>query len=260
MGTRGPIGRRTLRESSQFHPCFFALHDGMLSSNSRLLEGNLEQAQQIWDEISPTAIDISLSCSGATEAAELYLLLAQKNFQLTLERAQDIVERCRQIGYRGYLPEVLWLQGRAWIGLKQWEQAHETLTEALNISQHNGERRLRWRILSSLIGNYRRPKENKARQTVIKRWGKKLSGPLPAILKMRNCIPLFWQQRPYNHYYRPTDERGVAYWLSDSCCPDRIGKFKRQWGGSRVDIFPTYYEFTPMRPSACWELLTRILF
>jgi hypothetical protein len=37
------------------------------------------------------------------------------------------------------------------MGLQRWAQADQTLTEALNISQRNGECRLRWRILSSLV-------------------------------------------------------------------------------------------------------------
>lgn len=114
--------------------------------------GNLDLAQQIWAEISPDwHLDKSAPyVAGPLSATALYLLLAQKNLQPALEYAQNVAERFRRIGCLAYLPEVLWLQGRAELGLKQWTQAHETLTEALNISQRNGECRLRWRILSSL--------------------------------------------------------------------------------------------------------------
>ncbi|MBN1666806.1 MAG: hypothetical protein JW862_06945, partial [Anaerolineales bacterium] len=117
-----------------------------------LARGNLEQAQRIWAEISPNwHLDTSASgVAGPLSVAELYLSLAQKDFQPALETAQSVARRFRQIGYLAYLPEVLWLQGRAEMGLKRWAQAHETLTEAVNISQLNGELRLRWRILSSL--------------------------------------------------------------------------------------------------------------
>ena len=109
----------------------------------KVIEGNLEQAQQIWKEISPDT-------AGPMTSAEFYILLAQNNLQLAVERAQEIVEQLRQTGFRVFLPEVLWLQGRALIRLKQWGKAQETLNEALEISQENGERRLRWRILASL--------------------------------------------------------------------------------------------------------------
>lgn len=117
-----------------------------------VVQGNLEQAQQLWNEVSPDWHPDKLAphVAGPLRAAELSLLLAQNNLQLTLERAQNAEELFRQIGCLVYLPEVLWLQGRAEMGLKQWTQAKETLTEALKISQHNGERRLRWRILSDL--------------------------------------------------------------------------------------------------------------
>ena len=118
----------------------------------KISQGHLEQAQQIWDEISQDKnLDQSnIYVAGPLSAAELYLLLAQNKFQPALEHAQDVAARIRQIGCRGYLPEILWLQGKAEIGLKRWNQAHETLTEALNISQINEEYRLRWRILSDL--------------------------------------------------------------------------------------------------------------
>lgn len=114
--------------------------------------GNLELALKIWAEITPDGHpDTSAPyVAGPLGTAELYLLLAQKNLQPALEYAQNVAEQYRRIGCLAYLPEVLWLQGRAEMGQKRWAQAHETLTEALNISQHNGERRLRWRILSSL--------------------------------------------------------------------------------------------------------------
>lgn len=114
--------------------------------------GNLELAAKIWAEIST---DWRLHSSpsfiaGLMSAAELYLLLAQERFTPALETAQNAARRLRQIGSFASLPEILWLQGRAEIGLKRWAPARETLTEALNISQRNGEYRLRWHILSSL--------------------------------------------------------------------------------------------------------------
>ena len=118
----------------------------------KIAQGHLKQAQQIWDEISlDKHLDQSnIYVAGPLSAAELYLLLAQKKFRLALENARDVAARIRQIGCLGGLPEILWLQGKAEMGLKRWSQAHEILTEAFNISQSNGECRLRWRILSDL--------------------------------------------------------------------------------------------------------------
>jgi hypothetical protein len=74
-----------------------------------------------------------------------------KTVRSDLQRyCKSAVEHFRRLGCLAYLPEDLWLQGRAEMGLERWAQAREALTEALDISQRNEERRLRWRILSSL--------------------------------------------------------------------------------------------------------------
>lgn len=118
----------------------------------KVAQGDLDLAQQIWDELSPDwHLDRSdPSIAEALSIAKLYLLLAQGDLDTALAYAQIVAEHFRRIGSVAYLPEVLWLQGRAEIRLDRWTQADNTLTEALAISQRNGERRLRWRILSSL--------------------------------------------------------------------------------------------------------------
>ena len=118
----------------------------------KIAQGDLDLAQQMWAEIAldwhPEKSDSVII--GPMSAAQLNLLLAQNDFQSALEYAQNMAEHIRRIGCLAYLPEILWLQGRAELGLQRWARADQTLTEALTISQRNGEYRLRWRILSSL--------------------------------------------------------------------------------------------------------------
>lgn len=137
-----PLGERLYENRHAIFPIFLShMMSGVIQI--KILEGNLGQAQEIWDEIAPTA-------TLHWPATELYLLLAQNQVQRALDRAQTLARQLRQAGLLVYLPEVLWLQGKAWMRRRHWEQARETLTEALEISRLNGERRLRWRILSSL--------------------------------------------------------------------------------------------------------------
>jgi DNA-binding SARP family transcriptional activator/tetratricopeptide (TPR) repeat protein len=155
LGTWDRVAQLTIELYENRHDLIPAFFHYIMAAVIQFMiaQGNPEQAQQIWDEISPDwHLDKSAPLvAGPLSATELYLLLAQSSHQVAQLRAQDIVAYFRRIGCIVYLPEVLWLQGRAEMGLKQWTQAKETLTEALKISQNNGERRLRWRILASLM-------------------------------------------------------------------------------------------------------------
>jgi DNA-binding SARP family transcriptional activator/tetratricopeptide (TPR) repeat protein len=117
------------------------------------VQGNVEKAQEIWDGISPDwhPENASLFTAGLLTGSVVELKLAQKAHQPALEQTREIAARLRKLGCWVYLPEILWLQGRAEMGLEHWSSAQAVLNEALEASQRTGEKRYRWRILASLV-------------------------------------------------------------------------------------------------------------
>jgi tetratricopeptide (TPR) repeat protein len=130
----------------------FRPHTMALIIRTKIAGNELEQARRVLEE-AYHGLDLDESPIIYTSyllLAEIHLLLALDDAERALERADYLVERMRQAGFRQLLPEALWLQGKAKISLSQLEPAHLVLREALTVSQEVGERRVRWQILGSL--------------------------------------------------------------------------------------------------------------
>lgn len=76
--------------------------------------------------------------------------LAREEFEQAKSLATDVVRELRQHAVRSALPEALYLQGRALLGLGQLDGAHEVLSEARAEAEALGARRLLWPILAAL--------------------------------------------------------------------------------------------------------------
>ena len=82
--------------------------------------------------------------------AEIELALRREEPAQALVVAKDLIGRLREYGMRSLLPDALYLQGKAFLGLGQAEVAREHLLEARAEAESMGARRLLWRILADL--------------------------------------------------------------------------------------------------------------
>jgi hypothetical protein len=82
--------------------------------------------------------------------ADAYLQLAQENPQRGLERMDYLIGRMRQAGVRQYMPEGLWLQGKALLALDEPGSARAALLDARKVARETGARRNLWQILWEL--------------------------------------------------------------------------------------------------------------
>lgn len=85
------------------------------------------------------------------------VLLAEARLQLALGQPGDalarleyLTGRARRAGVRSYLPEALWLQGKALLTLEQAEQARQSFLEGQQVAAEAGARRMWWLILGEL--------------------------------------------------------------------------------------------------------------
>jgi tetratricopeptide (TPR) repeat protein len=124
--------------------------------------GKGQETQRILDEVY-AEIEIEkqpVILIGFVLLADINLQLALGKHKRALERAHYLSERARQSGERLYLPEALWLQGKAFVALAQPEQAHQVLKEAQAIVEETGARRIGWHVLwelSRLEAAFNRP-------------------------------------------------------------------------------------------------------
>jgi tetratricopeptide (TPR) repeat protein len=114
--------------------------------------GKWQETQRILDEIY-AEIEIEkqpVILVGFVLLADTNLQLELGNHQRALQRASYLSERARQSGERLYLPEALWLQGKALVALAQHEEAHQVLKEAQAVAEKTEARRILWHILWEL--------------------------------------------------------------------------------------------------------------
>ncbi len=85
------------------------------------------------------------------------VLLAEAQLQLALSQPGDavarleyLIGRLRRAEVRSYLPETLWLQGKALLALEQAEQARQSFLEGQKVAAETGARRMGWPILWEL--------------------------------------------------------------------------------------------------------------
>jgi tetratricopeptide (TPR) repeat protein len=116
-----------------------------------LLAGNLVEAATIVDQgKSDPSRDAAPVHFASLTMVEAELLLKQGNAQQALEVTNASITNFRQSGIRTYLPECLYLQGRASLTLGQQEAAYACFLEARAIAEAIGSRRMLWPILFTL--------------------------------------------------------------------------------------------------------------
>jgi class 3 adenylate cyclase/tetratricopeptide (TPR) repeat protein len=122
-----------------------------VSAEVKIRTGQLELAQRILAE-AYEGLDLEGPLSDMTRLllADAYLQLALENPQLGLERMEYLISRMRQAGMRHYLPEGLWLQGKALLALNEPESGRTAFLEAQKVGEQTGARRILWRILWEL--------------------------------------------------------------------------------------------------------------
>jgi ATP/maltotriose-dependent transcriptional regulator MalT len=82
--------------------------------------------------------------------SESELALRQGDNERALTVADDLLGDLHQFGMRVYLPQVLYLQGQALLGLGQADAARNLWLKALTEAQAIGSRRMLWQILAAL--------------------------------------------------------------------------------------------------------------
>jgi class 3 adenylate cyclase/tetratricopeptide (TPR) repeat protein len=146
-----PIADALYEARDQYIPFFRPWYMALIV-REKIGRGLLEQAGRILKE-AYQGVDLDNSpilYTGFLPLAEIHLSLALQDPERALERTGYLVETIRRVGFRQILPEALWLHGKVQLALNQRAQARRTLKQALVASQENGERRVRWQILSTL--------------------------------------------------------------------------------------------------------------
>jgi len=83
-------------------------------------------------------------------AAGVQLALARGEHQRALAAAEGLLRRLREYGMRSGLPEALYWQAKALMGLGQNDDARDRLLEARAEAEATGSRRILWRVLEAL--------------------------------------------------------------------------------------------------------------
>ncbi|MEJ2350541.1 MAG: adenylate/guanylate cyclase domain-containing protein [Anaerolineales bacterium] len=147
----GPLADALYEARDQYIPFFRPWYMALIV-REKIGRGSLEQAGRMLEEayqgVDPDNSPILYT--GHLPLAEIHLSLALQDPERALERTGYLVETIRRVGFRQILPEALWLHGKTQLALNQREQARRNLKQALVASQVNGERRVRWQILSTL--------------------------------------------------------------------------------------------------------------
>jgi tetratricopeptide (TPR) repeat protein len=82
--------------------------------------------------------------------AEVKLALREEDLDRAAAAADDLVSQLRRYGIRSYLPEALYLAGKAPLGLGRDDAAYGRLVEARAEAEALGARRTLWRVLDAL--------------------------------------------------------------------------------------------------------------
>ena len=101
-------------------------------------------------------------------AAEI--ALEGNQYSKALSAAEKQANLVRSYGLWAYLPEPLYLKGRALLGQERLEEAFETLSIARNKAETLGMRRMSWPILAVMVG-IENGRGNAAEVEVLRREG-----------------------------------------------------------------------------------------
>ncbi|MCP4210003.1 MAG: AAA family ATPase [Halieaceae bacterium] len=116
-----------------------------------MLQNNLTDAEAVITngKQDPFAVGWSLHYL-PVRLADGELALRQGNFERVIEVTNGLLIDLRQMGARLHIPSVLYLQGRAWLGLNRRIQGRERLLEARSEAEAIGSRPVLWPILFNL--------------------------------------------------------------------------------------------------------------
>jgi adenylate cyclase len=116
-----------------------------------VLKGDLAQAETEIGEAKHQASHESWAVFYlAVLSAEAELALHRDNYDRAMAVTGDLLARLRHYGMRSGLPEALYLQGRALLGLGQRGAARDAFVEARAEAESLKSRRMLWRILAAL--------------------------------------------------------------------------------------------------------------
>jgi tetratricopeptide (TPR) repeat protein len=94
--------------------------------------------------------DLSTHGSVHVPMADAELALARQDFAHVIHVTDDLVARLRKVGMRSFLPDALFLKGRALLAVGQFEAAGAALGEARAEAESLGSRRMLWQVLATL--------------------------------------------------------------------------------------------------------------
>jgi tetratricopeptide (TPR) repeat protein len=115
------------------------------------LRGDLRQAEMAIDETKEAPYEESWTVHYLVVLrAEAELALSRVDYSHALAVTDDLLARLRRYGMRLGLPEALYWQGKALLGLGQRTDARERFLQAQAQAENVGSRRTLWRVLVSL--------------------------------------------------------------------------------------------------------------
>lgn len=119
-----------------------------------LLElGNTAGAERAFSQLRPEKQTIELGAifGGGKPASFPYtrMHLARGDFEDALKEIDPLSTSLQAFGILSHLPEALFLQARAWMGLEDREHAAEALARAQAVAEQIGARTILWQILAA---------------------------------------------------------------------------------------------------------------
>ena len=78
------------------------------------------------------------------------LALKQGDYERALKVTDELLSQLHEFGMRSHFPYVLYMQGRALLGLGQDENGRQRFLESLSEAEAIGSRRVQWRVLLAL--------------------------------------------------------------------------------------------------------------
>jgi tetratricopeptide (TPR) repeat protein len=142
------------------------LHDALQESSMPVFEtyyytniarakigaGKLDEGQAILDQLLET-LDPDAAWGHLIIAIVIFygqLQLARGKPERVFDLFDERVAEYRQAGYLYFLPDELWLRGRAHLLLGQLDEAQAALVEARDVAEAREERAVLWQILATL--------------------------------------------------------------------------------------------------------------
>jgi DNA-binding SARP family transcriptional activator len=117
----------------------------------QVLKGDLPEAEATVGQAKKEAFHESWAVFYlAAISAEAELALRLGDYHRAMVATDDLLGRLRTYGMRSRLPEALYLQGQALLGLRQEEAARERFVEARAAAETVGSRRILWPVLCAL--------------------------------------------------------------------------------------------------------------